>query len=219
MNIGILGTGAVGEAIGTALLKKGHNVHMGSRNAGNEKAKAWVDKAGNGAAEGDFEESTLFGEVVFLCLNGAHALDALKRVNPVNLEGKIVVDITNPLDFTQGMPPRILEGYHNHSLGERIQEALPGAFVVKALNTVNYKVMVDARIVNHGAHNLFICGNDLNAKNQVKHLLVDNFHWKADSLLDLGGIEASRAIEAIVPFWVLVWQKLDTPLFNFKVVR
>jgi predicted dinucleotide-binding enzyme len=84
---------------------------------------------------------------------------------------------------------------------------------------MNYKLMVDARLVNNGSHNLFICGNDLNAKNQVKHLLVDNFHWKPESLVDLGDIKSARCTEAIVPFWVLVWQSLGTPLFNFKVVQ
>ncbi len=79
--------------------------------------------------------------------------------------------------------------------------------------------MVDATKVNKGDHNLFLCGNDLDAKNKVKHFLVDNFHWRPESLLDLGGIEAARSIEGIVPFWVLVWQALGTPLFNFKVVK
>ncbi|HYK54937.1 MAG TPA: hypothetical protein VEV15_00535 [Flavisolibacter sp.] len=79
--------------------------------------------------------------------------------------------------------------------------------------------MVDAREVNKGDHHLFICGNDTDAKNKVKHFLVDNFHWKADHLIDLGGIESARAIEAIVPFWVLVYRSLGTPLFNFKIVQ
>ncbi|MBD0333585.1 MAG: NADP oxidoreductase, partial [Chitinophagaceae bacterium] len=136
-----------------------------------------------------------------------------------NLNNKIVVDVTNPLDFSQGMPPRILEDFRNSSLGEEVQKLLPNAYVVKTLNTVNYNLMVDARRVNDGNHNLFICGNDAEAKNKVKHFLVDNFHWKGEKLIDLGGIEAARSIEGIVPFWVLVFQALGTPLFNFHIVR
>jgi predicted dinucleotide-binding enzyme len=144
----------------------------------------------------------------------------VKDLNNQNLRNKIIVDITNPLDFTRGMPPRILENLGNStSLGEEIQNLLPDAYVVKTLNTVNYKLMVDARLINNGDHNLFVCGNNLDAKNKVMHLLVDSFHWRADRLIDLGGIEMSRCVEAIVPFWVAVYQKLGTPLFNFKIVQ
>jgi hypothetical protein len=219
MNIGVLGTGTVGEAIATALTEKGHNVRMGSRTADNEKATAWVEKSNEHATQGDFNDAAAFGDLVFLCLNGAYALDALRLVDKVNLDGKIIIDVTNPLDFTKGLPPQILQGLGNFdSLGEEIQKALPDSFVVKTLNTVNYKLMVDAREVNKGDHHLFVCGNNTEAKNKVKHFLVDNFHWKADHMIDLGGIESSRTVEAIVPFWVLVYRSLGTPLFNFKIV-
>jgi predicted dinucleotide-binding enzyme len=104
-------------------------------------------------------------------------------------------------------------------LGEEIQKAMPGSFVVKTLNTVNYKLMVDAREVNKADHNLFMCGNDMEAKNKVRKFLADNFYWKVDKIIDLGGIESARAVEAIVPFWVLVYRSLGTPLFNFKIVK
>jgi predicted dinucleotide-binding enzyme len=147
-------------------------------------------------------------------------LDVVKGINEENLRNKIVVDVTNPLDFTKGMPPRILEELGNStSVGEEIQKLLPNSYVVKTLNTVNYKLMVDARLINSADHNLFVCGNNLDAKNKVMHLLVDSFHWKADRVLDLGGIEMSRCVEAIVPFWVAVYQKLGTPLFNFSIVK
>lgn len=220
MNIGVLGTGTVGEAIATALTQKGYNVRMGSRNMNNEKAETWLKKSNDHASIGNFEDAAAFGELVFVCLNGAYALDVLQNIEPESLAGKIIVDITNPLDFTKGMPPQILEGLGNsNSLGEEIQKVLPHSFVVKTLNTVNYKLMVDARVVNKGDHHLFICGNDMDAKNKVKHLLVDIFHWQPDRLVDLGSIKSSRAIEAIVPFWVLVYQSLGTPLFNFKIVQ
>jgi 8-hydroxy-5-deazaflavin:NADPH oxidoreductase len=158
--------------------------------------------------------------MIFLCLNGANALQAISSVNKENFDGKVVVDVTNPLDFTKGLPPQIVEGLGNsNSLGEEIQKAMPDSFVVKTLNTVNYKLMVDAREVNKADHNLFMCGNDAEAKNKVRKFLADNFNWKADKIIDLGGIESARAVEAIVPFWVLVYRSLGTPLFNFKIVK
>ena len=220
MKIGVLGTGVVGEAIASALTGKEHMVMIGSRTADNEKGTAWVKKAGNYASQGTFSDTANFGDLLFVCLNGEHALSVVKGLDEGGTRNKIIVDVTNPLDFTKGMPPRLLEGFSNgNSMGEEIQRALPNAYVVKTLNTVNYKLMVDARIVNKGDHNLFICGNDADAKNKVKHFLVDNFHWKPNHLTDLGGIEASRCVEAIVPFWVSVWQSLGTPLFNFQVVH
>ena len=220
MNIGILGTGAVGEALASALIENGHAVKMGSRTATNERAQAWAKKAGQYASYGTFNEAAAFGDLLFLCLNGAYALDAVGTIQPENIDGKIILDLTNPLDFSQGMPPSILEGYGNTtSLGEQLQEALPTAHIVKTLNTVNYNLMIDARKVDNGNHNLFICGNDADAKNKAMHFLVDNFHWKPEYLIDLGSIESARCTEAIVPFWVLVYRSIGTPLFNFKIVH
>lgn len=220
MNIGVLGTGMVGETIATALTKKGHNVRMGSRTADNEKAAAWVKGANEHATQGDFDDAAGFGDLIFFCLNGEHALEAIKLIDADSVQEKIFIDVTNPLDFSKGMPPRILEGYGNHtSLGEKIQAALPGAFVVKTLNTVNCNLMVDAKLVAKGDHHLFICGNNSDAKNKTAHFLVDNFGWKADNILDLGGIEKARVTEAYVPLWVSLMQATGTPMFNVKIVR
>ena len=220
MKIGVLGSGLVGETIASALIDKGHMVRMGSRSAANEKAKAWVDRSADLASQGDFNDAAGFGEIVFLCLNGAFALDAVKSIEPANLQGKIVVDLTNPLDFTQGMPPRILEGMGNsNSLGEEIQKALPQALVVKTLNTLNCKVMVEPQLVGNGNHSLFVCGNNEDARNKVKHFLVDQFGWKPESLIDLGAISSARGMEAYVPFWVMLMQSLGTPLFNIRIVK
>ena len=219
MKIGILGTGTVGEALATALINQGHNVMMGSRTATNEKIQDWVKKAGTGALAGTFNEAAGFGDLFFICLNGEFAADVAKELAPENVAGKIVIDITNPLDFSQGNPPRILEQYINISLGETLQQLLPQSYVIKTLNTINYKLMIDAREVNDGHHDLFLCGNDATAKNQVKHFLVNNFHWRLESLIDLGDIKSARTMEAIVPFWVLVYRSIGTPLFNFKIVH
>jgi len=219
MNIGVLGTGTVGEAIASALIEKKHHVKMGSRTASNEKASAWVKKAGKNASQGTFDDAASFGDLVFLCLNGEYALDAVKSIQLNHVKEKIVVDLTNPLDFSHGMPPTILDEYSIVSLGEKIQQELSTAYVVKTLNTVNYKLMVDATIVNNGDHHLFVCGNNSDAKNKVKHFLVDNFHWKPHHFVDVGDIKSARTVEAIVPFWVTVMQALQTPLFNFKIVH
>ena len=220
MNIGVLGTGVVGQTIATALTQKGHHVRMGSRSAHNEKATAWVKKSNEHASHGDFNDAATFGEIVFLCLNGEHALEAVKSIDADNMMHKIVVDLTNPLDFSKGMPPRMIDGLANStSLGEEIQKVLRGANVVKTLNTVNCNLMVNPKLVNGGDHNIFICGNHDDSKNKIKHFLVDNFGWKADHILDLGGIESARTSEAYVPFWVTMMQSLGTPMFNIKIVR
>ena len=220
MKIAVLGTGIVGETIATALIEKGHSVKMGSRSAKNEKAAAWVNKSKTNASQGDFNDAAAFGEIVFLCLNGAHALDAVRAVEASNVKDKVVIDLTNPLDFSKGMPPRLLEGLNNStSLGEEIQKIIPAAQVVKTLNTVNCNVMVNPKLINNGDHSLFICGNDADAKNKVKNFLVDTFGWKTDNLLDLGGIVAARGAEAYVPFWVMMMQATGSPMFNIKVVK
>ena len=132
----------------------------------------------------------------------------------------MVIDVTNPLDFSNGMPPSLLPEYSNTwSLGEEIQKHLADAKVVKALNTITAKLMVDATLVNDANHNLFICGNDGDAKNTVKQLLADNFSWKAENILDLGDIKYARMTEGIVPFWVSVMQQQGTAMFNYLVVR
>ena len=219
MNIGVLGTGVVGETIATALTRKGYNVRLGSRTADNERAAAWVKSANDHATQGTFDDAAAFGDILFFCLNGEHALDAAQLIGLDSVQQKIVIDLTNPLDFSHGMPPRILDEFSRVSLGEKLQEALPNAFVVKALNTINCHVMVDAREVNKGDHHLFVCGNNQDAKNKVMHFLVDNFHWKAENLLDLGGIDKASLTEAYVPLWVSLMQVLGTPKFNIKLVK
>jgi 8-hydroxy-5-deazaflavin:NADPH oxidoreductase len=220
MKIGILGTGMVGETIASALIDEKHDVMIGSRTATNEKVAEWVKKHKNHASQGTFSDAAAYGDIVFICLNGEHALNVVRNLDPNLVNNKIVVDITNPLDFTHGMPPRLIEGLSNsNSLGEEIQRLLPNAYVIKALNTVNHQLMVDARLVNNGDHNLFICGNNPDIKNKFMHFLVDNFHWRADRLIDLGNIEMARCTEAFVPFWVAMWQATGSPMFNFKVVQ
>lgn len=220
MKIGILGTGAVGQTIGTALIQKGHEVMLGSRTASNEKAVAWTVSNGTNASNGTFADAASFGELIFICLNGIGTADALQSAIPSNFTDKTVIDLTNPLDFSNGMPPSLLPQYCNTwSLGEEIQKQLPGAHVVKALNTVTANLMVNANLVNNGNHNLFICGNSADAKATTKQLLAENFNWKPELILDLGDIKYARMTEAIVPFWVAVMQAEKTPMFNYMIVE
>jgi len=219
MKIGVLGTGVVGETIASALIRKGHDVMMGSRTTNNAKAQAWADAQGNSARIGSFNDTARFGELLFNCLRAEHVVPVFKAIDTTAVQGKICIDVSNPLDFSQGPTPQVLDEYKNISLAEKLQETLPSAHIVKALNTVNYKLMVDARKVADGSHNLFICGNSTHAKEQVKHFLANNFYWQPEGLLDLGDIKAAHAIEAIVPFWVLVYRSSGTPLFNFKIVQ
>jgi 8-hydroxy-5-deazaflavin:NADPH oxidoreductase len=220
MNIGILGTGMVGEAIGTALVKKGHQVKMGSRSATNDIAASWVAMNGDNAKQGTFADAAAFGEIVFLCLNGDKAKEALLMAGPGAFAGKVVIDVTNPLDFSRGMPPVMIPSLSNtSSLGEHIQAYLPDAKVVKALNTVTAKLMVDASLVNGGDSTLLICGNDAAAKEQVKQFLSREFGWRTANILDLGDITAARNTEAYVTLWVRLWQATGSPMFNIKIVN
>src|SRR5207244_11151626 len=108
MKIGILGTGIVGKTVGTKLVKLGHDVRMGSRKAGGDKAKAWVKEAGGKSSEGTFADAAVHGEMVFNCTSGMASLEALRAAGAQNLKGKVLVDVANPLDFSKGMPPSLL---------------------------------------------------------------------------------------------------------------
>ena len=215
MKFGVLGSGMVGSTIATKLVSLGHEVKMGSRDAANPKAKAWVDKAGRGASQGTFADAAAFGEIVFNCTNGMGSLDALKSAGDAAFRGKILVDVANPLDFSKGMPPTLFVG-NSDSLGETIQRTFPEAKVVKALNTVNASVMVEPGRVR-GEHDLFVAGNDAGAKAQVVRLLKEEFGWK--NVNDLGDITAARAMEAYLHLWLRLYGALQTADFNVHVAR
>lgn len=214
MRIGVLGTGSVGEAIATKLVALGHEVRMGARSATNEKAAAWAAGAGDRASHGTFADAAAFGEMVFNCTSGVASLDALAQAGAAHLDGKILVDVANPLDFSRGMPPS-LTVCNTDSLGERIQRAYPAARVVKALNTTNAAVMVNPSSVP-GEHDLFLCGNDAEAKARVTELL-HAFGWR--TVHDLGDITGARGMEMILPLWLRLMGTFGTPTFNFHVAR
>src|SRR3954449_49530 len=164
MRIGVLGTGVVGRTLGSALLEGGHDVRMGSRSAANEHAVAWVAETGDRASEGTFADAAGFGELVVNATAGAASLDALEAAGAEQLAGKVLVDVSNPLDFSAGMPPT-LTVCNDDSLAEQLQRAFPEARVVKTLNTVTAAVMVQPDLVS-GRHTMFMCGDDAAAKAQ-----------------------------------------------------
>ena len=216
MNFGILGTGMVGTTLGTKLVSLGHAVNLGSREADNEAAAKWVKQAGKGASQGTFAEAAEFGEMVLVCLRGDVSLSVVKSIGPAKLKGKIVIDVSNPLDASKGFPFPLLPDLANtNSLGEEVQKALPESFVVKTLNTVNCEVMVNPGLVK-GESDLFISGNDTSAKASVVALLR-TFGW--ENVIDLGDITTSRGTEMLMPIWMRMFGLFGTPHFNFRIAR
>jgi hypothetical protein len=217
MKIGILGTGVVGQTLGRKLVEEGHEVRMGARKAGNERAVGWAASAGAGASHGAFEEAAEFGEVLFNCTAGTVSLDALRQAGAGNLRGKILVDVSNPLDFSNGFPPS-LTVCNTDSVGEQIQKAFPEARVVKTLNTVTAALMVNPSLVP-GDHVLFLNGNGAEAKAQVRDWLGQWFGWPADRIVDLGDITTARGTEMYLPLWVRLYGRFGSPLFNVALMR
>ncbi|MDD2923112.1 MAG: NAD(P)-binding domain-containing protein [Anaerolineales bacterium] len=214
MDIGIFGTGIVGQTIGTRLIELGHDVKMGSRLPENENARAWAKAGNKKASYGTYKETAAFGKLLFNCTAGRGSLSAFEFARASDLNNKILIDVSNPLDFSRGLPPT-LTVCNTDSLGEQLQRAHPLLKVVKALNTMNVDVMVHPERVR-GAHDVFICGNDAIAKAAVSKMLTE-FGW--ESIIDLGDIINSRGMEMALPLWISLQKKLGTNIFNFKVVK
>ena len=205
----------VGHALGTRLVKLGNEVKMGSRMANNEKATAWAASNGADASAGTFADAASYGEILFNCTHGMNSLDALRMAGAKNLKGKILIDVAIALDFSRGMPPS-LDITSTESLAERIQKEFPDARVVKTLNIVNCNVMVNPSLAG-GESDMFLCGNDPAAKEQVTKILTNWFGWK--SVIDLGDLTGARGMEMILPLWVRLLGVLGTPNFGFRIVR
>ena len=206
----------VGQTLGTKLVSLGHDVKMGARDAKNEKAASFSAKSGDKASHGTFADAAAFGEILFVCTNGNGTLPALRAAGADNLAGKVLVDISNPLDFSKGMPPTLFAG-NSDSLGELIQKEFPDAKVVKTLNTINCSVMVDPGRVGGGDHTVFVSGNDVGAKARVTEILKAWFGWK--DVLDLGDITSARGPESYLLLWLRTYVALGTADFNVKIVR
>jgi 8-hydroxy-5-deazaflavin:NADPH oxidoreductase len=213
---GVLGTGSVGQTVGGKLVELGHEVMMGSRQAGSEKAVQWAKEAGGQASEGRFEDAAEFGEILVNATAGTASVDALHTAGGAHLNGKVLIDIGNPIDMGSGSPPA-LAFCNTESLGERIQRAFPDARVVKTLNTVTASVMVDPGSLP-GDHNVFMSGDDPEAKQQVSELL-QSFGWPAEAIVDLGDISTARGPEMYLALWLRLWGVSDSPVFNIAVVK
>jgi 8-hydroxy-5-deazaflavin:NADPH oxidoreductase len=226
MNIGVLGTGMVGQVVGGALSNKGHTVMIGTRDV--HKALANTEKSAMGMPGfgtwhkdnqhiqvGTFAEAAKFGELLINATSGLASLEALKAAGAENLGSKVLIDIANELDFSKGMPPRVLANT-DRSLGEDIQAAFPNLKVVKTLNTMNAFVMVNPTLVKGGDSTVFINGNDAGAKAQVTEILK-SLDWQ--DIMDLGDITASRSVEMLLPVWLRAWGVIGNTPFNFKIAR
>jgi 8-hydroxy-5-deazaflavin:NADPH oxidoreductase len=227
MKAAVLGTGSVGQTIATRLAGLGHQVVMGTRDVAESKLRKTADALGNPAI-GEwieknpsvklvaFKEAAAFGEIIFNCTKGVYGIEVLTLAGKENLDGKIIVDISNPLDFSKGMPPTLTISNDN-SLGEEIQKQFPNAKVVKALNTMWCGLMVNPAMIGGGDHSTFICGNDQDAKKQVKAILK-SFGWSEKNILDMGDVTNSRGTEMYLPLWLRIFGVTQNGAFNIKIV-
>jgi len=230
MKIAIIGTGSVGRTLASRLSELDHDVMIGTRNvsdkmAGNEKDsygnppfREWI-KTNSKVKLGTFSEAAYFGDLVINATHGSSSVKALILAGAKNLAGKVIIDIANPLDFSNGMPPSLLPGLNNtNSLGEEIQKTFPDAFVVKTLNTMWCGLMVNPAMIGKGDHINFISGNNTESKAKVMTLL-NQFGWKDENVIDLGDITAARATESLLPIWLRIMGVTKSGAFNFKLVK
>ncbi len=210
--VGVLGSGDVAKQLGRGFASRGYDVMLGTREP--KKLEAWRREVGGTVSVGSFAEAAAHGELVVLATHGAATEAVLELAGPTRFRAKVVIDATNPLDFSRGMPPGLLFGLTD-SLGERVQRKLPEATVVKCFNTVGSLKMVDPRF-SSGPARMWICGNDAGAKRVVEGILKE-FGWAG--ALDVGGIDGARWLEAMVPLWLRAGQALQTWEHVLQVVR
>lgn len=226
MNISVLGTGAVGQALAGKLASLGHSVFMGTRNVNETMKKTTPDNWGNpaiGSWINDHPEVTLLpfseavekgSDLIVFAMNGMAAFACLELVDAILLDGKVMLDISNPLDFSKGFPPSLFVS-NTESLSEQIQNKYPQLKVVKSLNTMSNPVMINPKIIE-GDHTVFLSGNDPEAKAKVVDVLK-SFGWEERNIIDLGDISTARGTEMVLPLWVRLFGKLQTPFFNFHI--
>jgi len=227
MNIGVLGTGIVGRTISAKFAGLGHDVNLGTRDVAKSLANTQANRLDNLTLNdwrkqnpkvklASFADAAKHGEIVFSATSGKASLEALNLAGEANLNGKILVDISNVLDYSRGEPPSLWVS-NTDSLAEQIQRAFPHVKVVKSLNTVSARVMVDPRQVADGEHHVFVSGNDTDAKVKVTEILTEWFGWK--HVIDLGDITTARYVEMYHPLWMRLMGVIQTPFFNIRIVR
>jgi 8-hydroxy-5-deazaflavin:NADPH oxidoreductase len=213
MRIGIIGSGDVGRTLGYGFTIIGHKVKLGSRNPEQDKIKEWLEKCGEPGSAGSFDEAAAYGEMSVLATAWSGTKNAIAMINPKNLDGKPVIDVTNPLEFPENSPPRLTIGFST-SAGEEIQRLLPGSYVVKAFNIVGNAHMVNPSFPG-GPPDMFICGNDEGAKSKVT-AIIKALGWP---VIDLGAIEASRYLEPMAMVWIMYFMQTKTYNHAFKLLR
>ena len=218
MKIAILGTGAVGRALGGKLDELGHEVVVGTRDVEalrkRQDAASWLAEH-PAVTPATFFDAAAHGEVVVLATGGGVALDVLHSAGADHLAGKVLLDVTNPLDFSRGFPPT-LSVVNDDSLAEQIQRAFRDTKVVKTLNTVNAAIMVAPQQLGGGDHTIFVSGDDAEAKQLAIGMLTD-FGWR--DIVDLGDLSTARGAEMWLALWVRLLQTQGTANFNLKIVR
>lgn len=222
MKVAIIGSGIVGQTLGKKLVELDHEVILGTRDLSKlDEAKGWAGSLndwlasiGNKATVKTFADAAAQGEIIINATHGIASLAALQSAGANNLQGKILIDVANELDFSQGMPPRSLAA-DTISLGEKIQAAFPNTKVVKTLNTMNCNVMVNPQQLADSNHTVFVSGNDADAKAKVTALL-QSFGWT--DIFDLGDIISARGTEMMMPLWLRAFGKLGNAPYNFKIV-
>jgi predicted dinucleotide-binding enzyme len=212
MRIGVLGSGMVAQGLSARLAGLGHNVVIGTRDS--DKLRGW-QSSNPKVLIGSFVETAAHGEMVVNATNGSASLNALTMAGEENLADKILLDVSNPLDFTNGFPPS-LTVFGTDSLAEQIQRAFPSTRVVKTLNTVTARVMTHPLEVANGDHHVFVSANDADAKAQVTDLLR-SFGWI--HIFDLGDLSTARGTEAYLLLWVRLYGTMNTGMINVKVMK
>jgi predicted dinucleotide-binding enzyme len=225
MKIAVFGTGSVGQALANRLAGLLHEVTIGTRNVESTLAKTEPDYFGTppvgeflknqpAISLHTFAEAARDAPVIVLATMGHGAKEALSAAG--NLDGKTILDITNPLDFSNGGLPTLF-ATNTTSLAEELQAAFPRAHFVKSLNTMANAVMVNPRALGEDS-TVFLSGNDADAKARVTGILKE-FGWKDAEILDLGDITTARGTEALMPIWLRIYTATRNPFFNFKVVK
>lgn len=216
MKYAVLGTGMVGHSLATKLVTLGHEVRMGARSADNAKAASWAQENGALAGSGAYSEVAQWADRVIFAVNGARILEVADALADADVSEKTLLDVTNPLDTSNGMPPTLIPELSNTtSAGEQLQIRLPSAKVVKSLNTMNHLLMVDPNRLP-GEHDVFLCGDDASSKADVIQLL-NEFGW--GDPIDLGPLAAARGMEGMMPFWLRLWSVVGSSDFNYRIVR
>lgn len=226
MQIGILGTGVVGQTLGLKLVQLGHSVMLGTRDPSNldelkgyesdaHTLRDWLTVAGSQGSVGTFREAAVFGELVINAINGAASLEVLQTAGEEHLDGKTLIDVSNPIDFSHGFPLTLFVK-DTDSLGEILQREFPNVQVVKTLNAMTAALMVNPRLVGNGDHTVFLSGNDMKAKAQVTELLRE-LGWY--DILDLGDISTARGPEMMLSIGHSVMRTLSPAVTAFKVLR